>query len=203
MKLGRPLVLTVLFCACMAAIATAGAVEELKRPQPVWLLLAAMACAAAGVLPGRPRAWTPELCAMAVAACAVSTGRLAVAVSGLPGLGDVALRPVAVPVLVFGAAALGSRPIDSNTTGLWRYAFLGAGAVVTAGLGAGFVLISRYHDLEVSTFRDALFNVALAVAAYLTARPFLGRSGEERFRSLLVGMTAFSMLAAGLVGRYA
>jgi len=202
MKLGRPLVLTVLFCACMAAIAAAGALEELRRPEPVWLPLAAMACAAAGFLPGRTRAWTPELCAMAVAFCAVSAGRLAVGVRGFPGLGDAALRPAVVPVLVLGAAALRTRPAGGTTTVLWRRVFLGAAAVVMAGLCGGYLLISRYHDMEVSTLRDGLFNVALVVAGYLTAAAFLERPGEERFRSLPVGMTAFSMLAAGLVGRY-
>ena len=139
---------------------------------------------------------------MAVAFCAVSAGRLAVAVRGLPGMEDAALRPAVVPVLVLGAVGLATRPAGGTTTVLWRRVLLGAAAVVMAGLCGGYLLISRYHDMEVSTLRDGLFNVALVVAAYLMAALFLERPGEERFRSLLVGIAAFSLLAAGLVGRY-
>ncbi|MCX5769601.1 MAG: hypothetical protein NTZ09_04930 [Candidatus Hydrogenedentes bacterium] len=202
MNLARQYILDTLFYACMAAMAVAGSVEELKRPEPIWLPLAAMACAAAVFLPLPARAWKPELTALAVAFCAVSAGRLAVAVGEFPGLGDVALRPGAAPVLALGVARLVAVPRSDCKGGLWRLVFLCAAAAVTAGLCGGYLLISRYHALEVSTLREALFNAALVVAAYLAAAPFLEGSGNTRRRTLSVAITAFSLLAAGLAGRY-
>ena len=56
MKPARAPIMNVLFVACMTAVAVIGVEEELRRPEPVWLLLAAVACAGAGVEAGVVRA---------------------------------------------------------------------------------------------------------------------------------------------------
>ena len=203
MKLSRRRVRDVLFCVCLAALAAAGAVEQLRRPQPVWLPLAAMACAPALFVPVRGQAWKPELFAVAFTYCALTAGGLSVAVRGVPVVGDAALRPAVIPILALGALALATRRDSRSGTSVWTSVLLAAAAAVAAGLCGGYILISRYHNVEASTARDALFNVTLLTAAWLTAAPFFSPVREDRFGSIALASAAFALLAACLAGSYA
>jgi hypothetical protein len=159
-----------------------------------------MACVAASFVPVRGGAWRTELLALGFVFCALPAGGLAVAMRGLPGVGDAAVRPGAIPVLALGAAALAIRP--RLETGLWTVVLVASAAAVAACLCIGFLPIKHYHDVEVSAIRGAVFNMALGVAAYLTGAALAKGSGKERLGPMLVGSTAVLLLAAGLAGRY-